>query len=69
MNTPFRGGAITRNFTRVSERIYTLQLEMSQDIYMNEADNSRNPALESQLSAHLKRYVQGVGEAVLDERS
>ena len=67
VNTPFRGGAITRNFAQVAQRIYTLQLEMSQDLYMNEIDNTRNPELEARLSAHLRRYVQRVGEAVLNE--
>ena len=67
VNTPFRGGAITRTFADVAAHVYTLQLEMSQDIYMNEADNTRNPELESQLSAHLKKYVRSVGEAVLHE--
>ena len=69
VNTPFRGGAITRNFAQVSEHIYTLQLEMSQDLYMNERDNTRNPELEARLSAHLKQYVRRVGEAVLDGQS
>ena len=66
VNTPFRGGAITRNFAQVAQRIYTLQLEMSQDLYMNEDDNTRNPELESRLSAHLKRYVKRVGEVVFN---
>jgi N-formylglutamate deformylase len=67
VNTPFRGGAITRNFANVAAHIYTLQLEMSQDLYMNENDNTRNATLEAQLSAHLRTYVRCVGEAVLNE--
>ena len=35
-NTPFKGGYITRTYGRPSEGIHALQLEMSQDIYMNE---------------------------------
>ena len=65
VNSPFRGGAITRGFADLERRRYTLQLEMSQDLYMNEADNTRTLDLEAELSAHLKRYVVAVGEAAL----
>lgn len=35
-NTPFKGGHITRHFSNPQSGIHTLQLEMSQDIYMDE---------------------------------
>lgn len=36
-NTPFKGGHITQYFAKPAAGIHTLQLEMSQDIYMDEA--------------------------------
>ncbi len=35
-NMPFKGGHITRHFSNPQNGIHALQLEMSQDIYMNE---------------------------------
>jgi len=36
-NQPFKGGQITRAFGSPDKKIHALQLEMSQDVYMNEA--------------------------------
>jgi N-formylglutamate amidohydrolase len=36
-NFPFKGGQITRNFGQPADGIHALQMEMSQDIYMDEA--------------------------------
>jgi len=36
LNDPFQGGQITRYFHKQIENSYTLQIEMSQSIYMNE---------------------------------
>ncbi len=36
-NQPFKGGQITRAFGSPDKNIHALQLEMSQDVYMNEA--------------------------------
>lgn len=35
-NTPFQGGFITRNFGQPGQGFHAIQLEMSQDIYMDE---------------------------------
>ena len=37
-NHPFRGGYLTRHFGRPAKGIHALQLEKSQDIYMNETN-------------------------------
>ncbi len=35
-NQPFKGGHITRSFGHPEQKIHALQLEMSQDVYMND---------------------------------
>ncbi|WP_141731268.1 N-formylglutamate amidohydrolase [Oligoflexus tunisiensis] len=45
-NQPFKGGQITRAFGNPANRVHALQLEMSQDVYMNEA-RSRLDAVKS----------------------
>jgi N-formylglutamate deformylase len=37
-NDPFKGGYITRYFGRPIDRIHALQLEMSKDVYMDDAE-------------------------------
>lgn len=41
-NDPFMGGWLTRKQGRPAEGIHAIQLEMAQDLYMNEHDDSRN---------------------------
>ena len=38
-NTPFKGGHLTRWFGQPSEGIHALQLEMSQDLYLDEGND------------------------------
>jgi N-formylglutamate amidohydrolase len=42
-NQPFKGGQITRAFGHPAQKIHALQLEMSQDIYMNAERNRLDP--------------------------
>jgi len=42
-NFPFKGGMITRHFGLPETKVHALQLEMSQDIYMNEATCEYQP--------------------------
>lgn len=37
-NTPFKGGYITRSFGAPKNKVHALQLEMSKDLYMNDAE-------------------------------
>lgn len=62
VDTPFKGGYITRTYGRPADRIHALQLEMAQDLYMdegppfawNEAKAARlRPVLEATLRAFL----------------
>lgn len=58
-NEPFMGGYLTRKQGRPSEGIHAIQLEMSQDLYMNEENNSRNPAKEAETALVLKEmFIQ-----------
>jgi len=65
-NFPFKGGYITRKFGNPEENVHTLQLEMSQDIYMNEHDNSKNPKKMAIVTAILKDTLDQLGNAVLE---
>ena len=38
-NSPFKGGNITRHFGSMDERIWAMQLEMSQDLYLDESND------------------------------
>lgn len=42
-NSPFKGGYITRSIGSLSDDIHALQLEMSQDLYMNEETDEFDP--------------------------
>jgi N-formylglutamate deformylase len=57
-NEPFKGGFLTRSQGRPDESIHALQLEMSQDLYMNESDNSRNLQKEKKISGILQNLFQ-----------
>lgn len=52
-NDPFMGGYLTRSIGRPAAGVHALQLEMSQDLYMNEGDNSRNPGKQALVAAEL----------------
>ena len=64
-NEPFKGGFLTRSQGRPSESIHALQLEMSQDLYMNEHDNSRNMQKEKKIGGVLQNLFQELN-AVLE---
>jgi N-formylglutamate deformylase len=53
-NHPFKGGHITRYFGQISDDIHALQLEMSQDIYMNEETNEYEPEKAQKVQEVLK---------------
>jgi len=54
-NDPFKGGFITRSQGKPRESLHALQLEMSQDLYMNEHDNSRNMQKEKNIANILQQ--------------
>lgn len=63
-NEPFKGGFLTRSQGRPKESIHALQLEMSQDLYMNEQDNSRNLEKEQKIAKILKTLFQDLNAAL-----
>jgi N-formylglutamate amidohydrolase len=42
-NQPFKGGQITRAYGMPEKRVHAIQLEMSQDVYMNDARTRLDP--------------------------
>lgn len=53
-NQPFKGGQITRAFGNPGQRVHALQLEMSQDVYMNDARTRLDP----QKCAQVQKVLQ-----------
>jgi N-formylglutamate deformylase len=58
-NQPFKGGQITRTYGDPAKRVHALQLEMSQDIYMN----PERMQLDPEKSAKVQKVLQ---EALLE---
>ncbi|MGE0174139.1 MAG: N-formylglutamate amidohydrolase [Oligoflexales bacterium] len=56
-NAPFQGGFITRHFGRSAQNIHALQLEMSQEIYMDEERTSLTDSKASKLSSTLQTLL------------
>lgn len=63
-NDPFMGGFLTRKQGRPAEGVHALQLEMSQDLYMNESDNSRNPSRQRETAAVLQRMFDELAKTL-----
>jgi N-formylglutamate deformylase len=62
VNGRFKGGYITRQYGRPSDRVHAIQLEMCQSLYMNEkAPFDYRP----DLAAPTRRLLQGIVEAAL----
>jgi len=57
VNGRFKGGFITRAYGKPSENIHAIQLELSQDTYMNEDSLSYNDELANQVKPKLKMLV------------
>ncbi len=53
-NQPFKGGQITRAYGHPKNRVHALQLEMSQDVYMN----PERTRLDPEKSAKVQRVLQ-----------
>ncbi|MCB0404430.1 MAG: N-formylglutamate amidohydrolase [Bdellovibrionales bacterium] len=59
-NVPFKGGYITRHFGRPSAGIHSLQLEMSQDVYMDPAKLTLDPAKATTVRALLRELIENL---------
>ncbi len=64
-NYPFKGGFITRSFGKPENRVYALQLEMSQDLYMDESNNEYTKNKADQVRKTLEQVLKNLGEALL----
>lgn len=58
----FKGGYITRNYPRPSENVYTLQLELSQAVYMDEGDCRLIKSNVNKCQQYLKNILQALLE-------
>jgi N-formylglutamate deformylase len=65
-NEPFQGGYLTRSFGRPAEGIHALQLEMSQDLYMDEDAVRRDPAKEARVQAILRKLLTALARRVTE---
>ncbi len=64
-NEPFRGGQITRYWGRPQENRHALQLEMSQDLYMDTNTVKFNPAKADRVRDTLTRLLEGLHETLM----
>lgn len=65
-NHPFKGGFITRSFGQPQSGIHALQLEMSQDIYMNTNTMKLDPEKMKQIVPVLKSTLQALSTKLKD---
>lgn len=64
-NDPFKGGHITRYFGKPNEKVYALQLEMSQDLYLDESSDKYDTDKASRIRGKLKDVIKSLGESLL----
>lgn len=60
LNKPYAGGFITTRYGRPIDGVHVLQIEISRDIYMDEARLQRGPGLQ-RLAAELRVLIQRLG--------
>ncbi|PTN07367.1 N-formylglutamate amidohydrolase [Mangrovibacterium marinum] len=65
LNTPFKGGNITRCFGLVQQKQYAIQLEMSKDIYMDDSETKYHPARAAKLQQLLRETLQELDNNLL----
>lgn len=59
-NDPFMGGYLTRHFGSPSRGVQALQLEMSQDIYMNETARTRDQTKQTRVAKTLRTTLEAL---------
>lgn len=60
-NSPFQGGHITRYFGQLNSRIYTIQLEMSQSLYLEQSTAQKSGHFDH-IKTLLKQLVQNLAD-------
>lgn len=63
-NDPFMGGYLTRSIGKPGTGVHALQLEMAQDLYMNEDNNSRNAGKQAVIAAALQHMFNQLTEVL-----
>ena len=63
-NSPFKGGEITRSFGKPDQNQHALQLEMSQDVYMDENDRSLDAERASKIRSTLEGALVRLSEVL-----
>jgi N-formylglutamate deformylase len=63
-NTPFKGGFITRHFGRPEEQQHALQLEMSKDVYMDDAEQAYDQPRADQIRTILRQTLLTLGHSL-----
>jgi N-formylglutamate deformylase len=63
-NKPFKGGHITRFFGQPSKGVHALQLEMSQDVYMNTEKNEYSYQMRPMIRPVLKELFEQISETM-----
>ncbi len=63
-NSPFKGGYLTRSIGNPENNVHALQLEMSQDIYMDEVEVRKIPDKFDVLKMRLKNTLMNLADAV-----
>jgi N-formylglutamate deformylase len=61
-NTPFKGGYITRHFGRPAAQQHALQLEMSKDLYMDDAEQAYDEQRATQMRAVLRQTLLALSQ-------
>ena len=59
-NTPFKGGYITRHHGQPARQRHALQLEMSKDRYLDDAEQHYDPARAGQMQALLQQTLEAL---------
>lgn len=65
-NDPFMGGHITRHYANKSRNVFTMQLEMCQDLYMKSSQYEMDPHKFDIISNTLKKVIINLGEKLLE---
>ena len=64
LNSPFKGGYITRHLAEPQKNIYTVQLEMSKDLYMDDGEVHYAPERANAMKKLLKELFEGLSELI-----
>jgi N-formylglutamate deformylase len=65
LNSPFKGGFITRNYHDIENGVFTIQLEMSKDLYLDTNKNQIDRAKASKITGTLKSLTKVLAEELI----